>query len=146
MSSTRQAHVLVVEDEAPDRRLFSRVLGQHDTRITGVSRAFEALSFLESRECLDDPLRLILLDWKLPGGGARVLETVRDTPELKLTPVVVLSRSKAHVDVEAAYEAGANAFVDKPSDLYEFERRLGLICEFWLSVAIDTTPMIEGSP
>jgi CheY-like chemotaxis protein len=140
------AHVLIVEDEQLDERLFIRCLKKHGVTFTTASRAFDAVSYLESPAATNIRLALVLLDWKLPGGGATVLRTIRQSPPLRLTPVVVLSRSEAHVDVRTAYEAGANAFVVKAYDLYEFERRLDSICTFWLSVVIAQADTLETAP
>jgi CheY-like chemotaxis protein len=140
MPGNDQPNVLLVEDESLDRRILTGVLQKHDANVAVATRAFEAVSHIEKGLAAKSGLRLVLLDWKLPGGGASVLRAVRDSPALQLTPVVVLSRSQADVDVLAAYRAGANAFVGKPPDLDAFERRLTAICDFWLCAAIVPVP------
>jgi DNA-binding response OmpR family regulator len=58
---------------------------------------------------------LILLDLKLPRkSGAEVLEWLREQPELKRLPVVVLTSSKEYADINHVYDLGANAYMVKP--------------------------------
>jgi CheY-like chemotaxis protein len=50
-------------------------------------------------------------------------------------PVIVLTSSAAHSDVQEAYARGANAFVVKPLELDEFMDLIGGIRSFWLDLA-----------
>jgi two-component system phosphate regulon response regulator PhoB len=63
-----------------------------------------------------------LLDVMMPGGsGLTVLEHLRSNPELRDTPVVVISAFTADRDHLAAHDAGANSFLKKPFDPEELE-------------------------
>jgi DNA-binding response OmpR family regulator len=63
---------------------------------------------------------LLLLDVMLPGrSGLDVLRTLRADPELRATPVVVVSAWQTAEDREAATEAGADAFLTKPFELVD---------------------------
>ena len=78
----------------------------------------------------------MLLDLNLPRkDGVEVLQEMRQDPALAQIPVIVLTSSSAARDVDACYAAGANAFVTKSLELDEFIERIGVIREFWLSVA-----------
>jgi DNA-binding response OmpR family regulator len=58
---------------------------------------------------------LVLLDLKLPRkSGAEVLAWVRQQPELKRLPIVILTSSKEYVDVNNVYDLGGNAYMVKP--------------------------------
>jgi CheY-like chemotaxis protein len=130
--------VLVVDDEAPDREQIKRVLQRYGVPSYDVPRAFEAIAYLKREGSFADARRptLVLLDWKLPGTGLSVLRTIRESKELRAIPVVVLSRSGADVDVTAAYNGFANAFVKKNIDLNEFHQQLSSICDLFLRVAL----------
>jgi DNA-binding response OmpR family regulator len=103
------------------------------------------VSYLKDESWAAGGLMLVLLDWKLTGNARTVLRTMRQSPRLELTPVVVLSRSRADVDVRAALKAGASVFVSKPHDHYEFERRLDTICDLWLTMAEIPTQATEAA-
>lgn len=76
---------------------------------------------------------LVLLDLKLPRrSGFEVLQAVRDNPQTRHVPVVVLTSSSREPDIRRAYEAGANAYLVKPvgrDALLEMVRSLD---GFWL--------------
>ncbi len=130
--------VLVVDDDAPDREQIQTILQRYRVPAFCVRRAFEAIAYLRREGQFADAVRptLVLLDWKLAGTGLSVLRTIRESPELRTIPVVVLSRSGADADVTAAYTGFANAFVMKDMDLEEFHRQLSSICDFFLRVAL----------
>jgi CheY-like chemotaxis protein len=134
--------VLVVEDELQDVERVEQVLKDYGVTIQVLARAFEANAYLRQEHGFANAVRpsLVLLDWKLAGGGESVLRTIRETEVLRETPVVVLSRSGANLDVRAAYAGHANAFVVKPADIDEYRRRLASICDFFLRVSELPTP------
>jgi CheY-like chemotaxis protein len=79
---------------------------------------------------------LILLDLNLPRlTGIDVLKRIRP-PDRCLTPVVVLSTSRRPEDVREAYSAGANTYVEKPSDFGRFVDVLRTTLQFWLRTAV----------
>lgn len=137
MISASQPLVLVVEDESQDVERLDLVLKEYGVATEVLPRAFEANAYLRREHGFVDAARpsLVLLDWKLTGGGESVLRTIRETEALRETPVVVLSRSGADVDVRAAYAGHANAFVVKPADIDEYLRKLASICDFFLRVS-----------
>ena len=137
MTSDTPRLVLVVEDEQQDVERLELVLKNYGVATEVLARAFEANAYLRRENGFAGAARptLVLLDWKLTGGGESVLKTIRETEALRVTPVVVLSRSGADVDVRAAYAGYANAFVVKPADIDEYLRRLTSICDFFLRVS-----------
>lgn len=100
----------------------------------------EALAYLKKRVTEGGVALpcLVILDLKLPIiMGLDVLRYIRNELGL-LTVVVVLSSSAENSDVIAAYTAGANAYLVKPTDtskLIELSRSIGA---FWL--AQNTSP------
>ena len=64
---------------------------------------------------------LILLDWYLPKvNGWDVLAHIKEDPNLKRIPVVIMTSSDQERDVVKAYNLHANCFVNKPVDVREF--------------------------
>ena len=78
---------------------------------------------------------LILLDLNLPKkDGREVLEEIKQDPDLKRIPVVILTTSKAEEDIIKSYELHANCYITKPVDLEQFITVVKSIEDFWLTI------------
>lgn len=78
---------------------------------------------------------LILLDLNLPKmDGRQVLSEIKDDPELKRIPVVILTTSRAEEDIVRTYSLHANCYISKPVNLDQFMRVVRAIEDFWLTV------------
>ena len=140
LASTRPARILLVEDNEADVRLTREALREagDGVRLTAVGDGEQALAYLRRQEGFSEAPRpdLVLLDLNLPRkNGLEVLDELRADEALAVIPVIMLTSSAAHQDVEAAYAHGANAFVVKPQDLDSFIDLIGTIRGFWLGVA-----------
>jgi len=83
-----------------------------------------------------DPLPgLILLDLNMPRkDGREALEEIKNHPELRRIPVVVLTTSKAEEDIYRTYDLGVNSFISKP---ISFEGLVAVMTElgrYWLEI------------
>jgi len=128
--------VLLVEDNPGDVRLTREAFqdGRINNTLHVVTDGEEALEFLFRRgEYGDAPCpHLVLLDLNLPRiDGQEVLEEMRDDPELKRIPVVILTSSESEQDVVRSYELQANAYLTKPVDPDEFTDLVRSFEEFW---------------
>ena len=82
-----------------------------------------------------DDLDLILLDLNMPGmGGHLFLEHCAEYFPLTV-PVIVLSNSNSPRDVERAYWAGANSYLNKPSDLEGLKKFAKSLADYWFKAA-----------
>src|SRR5947209_12944560 len=124
--------ILLVEDSPNDASLFCRAFKSAGfENVVKVARTGEeAIEYLKGegkfaeRAEFPEP-QLVFLDLKLPGmSGLEVLWVIRQKPEWKHLPVVVLTTSAYAADVTAAYRAGANSFLTKPLDLGQFVEQL----------------------
>jgi two-component system, chemotaxis family, response regulator Rcp1 len=132
--------VLVVEDNPPDARLIDELLraGPLPKTVHVVGSGDEAMSFLRRRGAYPDAPRpqLVVLDLNLPGcDGREVLSDIKNDPELRGIPVVILTTSVAPTDVQNAYNLHANAYVVKPVGLDAFTTLVLALEEFWLAKA-----------
>ncbi|HNR90513.1 MAG TPA: response regulator [Spirochaetota bacterium] len=136
-----QQCVLVVEDNAHDREMLVRAfeLAGMDGIVETVRTGPEAIEFLRGRYDFERirPARpaLVLLDIKLPyRDGLSVLADIKDDERTKTIPVVMLTSSGEAGDIEAAYRAGANAYIVKPTNFSEFVANIRDTVQFWLAV------------
>jgi chemotaxis family two-component system response regulator Rcp1 len=141
----KAAHaILLVEDNAADVKITRRALRESGApvELLVVHDGQEAVDYLlrQGDHAADPGWRspdLILLDLNLPRlTGRQVLERIRATPQLKATPVVVLTTSHRPEDVRDLYEAGANTYIEKPQDFHRFVEVLRSIHHYWLDAAL----------
>ena len=134
------ANILLVEDEAAHAALTKRAIRKagNVNRIDVVGNGEEALDYVFNREKYADketystPV-LILLDIKLPGiDGIEVLKEIKEDPELKNIPVIILTTSESKKDIEKAYLNYANSYLTKPVGFKEFEDKVRQIDFYWL--------------
>ena len=77
---------------------------------------------------------LILLDLNLPKkDGREVLALIKEDPNLKTIPTVVLTTSESEADIVKSYELQANCYLSKPVQLDAFEALVKSINDFWLT-------------
>jgi two-component system response regulator len=131
--------ILLVEDNPADARLTREALRESkiSNRLHAVGDGEQALRFLRREgEHADAPRPdLVLLDLNLPRmSGREVLEQVKEDPDLRRIPVVVLTTSEAEEDIVRSYDLHANAYVRKPVDFDQFTEVVRLIEDFWFTV------------
>lgn len=135
----KRIEILLVEDNPADVDLTKETLEYAKIRnsLNVVFDGVEALRFLRREGNYAGSVRpdLILLDLNLPRkDGREVLTEIKNDPELKSIPVVVLTSSDAEKDVAKTYALGANCYITKPVDLDQFGDVVKSIEEFWFVV------------
>lgn len=129
-------HVLFVEDDSDDVFLIERAWKNAAlaNQIHFSSNGKEAIDYISA--LLNAPPSLpavIFLDLNMPlMGGLGALQVLRAQPALQTTPIIILTTSENPSDLDAAYKAGANAYVVKPSGLSDFAEMLSSAAGFWL--------------
>ena len=132
--------VMLVEDNVDHAELVLRTLESH--RIANTVHHFlngqSALDYLYRRgefagsSAAERP-HIILLDLRLPGmDGMEVLKTIKEDPDLKIIPVVVLTTSEAEKDVARAYYNHANSYLVKPVGFEDFTELMEDLGFYWL--------------
>jgi CheY-like chemotaxis protein len=75
---------------------------------------------------------VVFADLRMPTlDGISLVRMIRSRPDLSAVPVVLLSSSNNPEEIRAAYAAGANAFVTKPTDFHFYAECLHLALAFW---------------
>lgn len=116
------AEVLLVEDNPGDIRLMLEAFkeGGLTCRLNITRDGEQAMAYLHQKGVYAESPRpaLILLDLNLPRkDGREVLAEIKQENKLCRIPVVILSTSTSHEDVQKAYELHANCYLPKPGDL-----------------------------
>jgi two-component system response regulator len=74
-----------------------------------------------------------LLDLKLPKvDGLQVLKEIKDDPNTKAIPVILLTSSKEESDMAAGYLLGVNSYIQKPVNFAEFQEVVRQLGMYWL--------------
>ena len=138
MSESKSLDILMVEDNPADVRLTQEAFrdGKICNRLAIVKDGVEAMEYLRRHGKHASATRpdLILLDLNLPRkDGREVLAEIKSDPALMRIPVVVLTTSKAEMDIVRSYNLHANCYIVKPVDLDQFIDIIKSIDQFWLT-------------
>lgn len=133
--------ILLVEDNPADARLTKEAFREADTpnTIRVVEDGEQALAYLRKEGEFTGAVRpdIILLDLNLPKkDGREVLAEIKNDPDLRRIPVIVLTTSKSEADVLKSYDMHANCYVAKPVELDDFLMVIKSIEQFWLTFAV----------
>jgi CheY-like chemotaxis protein len=139
LAEARPIEILLVEDDPGDVLITTEALEQSKlaNNLHTVENGEEAVSFLRREGSYADAVRpdLVLLDLNLPRrDGREVLAEIKDDPELRRIPVVVLTTSSAEEDVLRSYDLHANAYVTKPVDFDNFVKVVRQVDDFFFTV------------
>jgi two-component system response regulator len=132
--------ILLVEDNPDDEALTLRAFHRNNIRnpVVCVRDGQEALDWLFGEGTYRgrnpaDRAAVVLLDLKLPKvDGMEVLRRVREHPQTKLTPIVILTSSKEDRDRLEGYSLGANSYIQKPVDFEQFVEAIRQLGLYWL--------------
>ena len=133
--------ILLAEDGEDDVLMFQRAFRDFGfgSVVHVVEDGEQAIDYLKGEgkygNRAEYPLpTLLLLDLKMPRtNGFEVLEWVRHEPSLRGLLIVVLTTSDRTVDINRAYQLGANSFLTKPLDLTEFRLMIESLRTYWLT-------------
>lgn len=145
--------ILLVEDDANDVLFLQRALKKNgiNNPVSVLSDGDEAIAYLTGVGKYSDRLeyvfpRVIMLDLKMPRrGGLEVLEWLKEHPQYRVIPTLVLTSSKLNEDVMKAYGLGANSYMVKPSNFDELQRMIKTAHEYW-SFCLKPEPLAVQQP
>ena len=141
--NTLQSNILLVEDDSNDVLLLERALKKAHLRnpLKVVRDGEQATKYLAGEGSFADRTRfpfpsLMLLDLKLPcKSGHEVLAWVREQKNfIKRLPVVVLTSSKHLMDINRAYDLGANSYLIKAGDFGSLFYIMQNVERYWLQL------------
>ncbi|HCC48699.1 MAG TPA: hypothetical protein DEQ38_11380 [Elusimicrobia bacterium] len=134
MTDNDQVTILVAEDNDGHALLIKERL--EASGVTNPQLRFrdglEAWEFLSRPGGGREPGRpyLLLLDINMPRmDGGELLKRIKEDPDLKKMPVIMLTTTDDPREIDACYELGCNNYLTKPvvfSQFFEVIKRLGL--------------------
>ena len=131
--------ILLVEDNPGDVRLTKEALkiSKVHNKLAVVTDGQMAIDYLRKKGAFADVKRpdMVFLDLNLPKkSGVEVLAEIKNDPELKLIPIIVLTTSKAEADIIRSYSLHANCYITKPVDITQFIIIVNALESFWFSI------------
>jgi two-component system, response regulator len=133
-------NILLVEDNVSDIELTRRAFEKShiSNELTVVEDGKDAIDYLfcsgnySNRDSKDSP-SVVLLDLNLPRlNGLEVLQAIRENPQTRCLPVVILTSSDHEKDIISSYNLGTNSYIQKPVDFNHFIEAVGKLGIYWL--------------
>lgn len=137
--------ILIVDDSDDDYEATARALQKGKNLANPLARCKdgqEALDYLHGEGAYAPPNKpvrpgIILLDLNMPGlDGRAVLKEIKNDPELRKIPVVVMTNSNNERDIEECYQMGANTYIVKPLNWTGFFEAMSRLKEYWFEIAL----------
>lgn len=106
---TQKPHILVVDDEADVREVIQLNLGREGFMVTTAGDGQSALDWLR-KESFD----AAILDVMMPGmDGLALCRAIRQDPQLRPMPILLLTARDSEMDQIIGLEVGADDFISK---------------------------------
>jgi CheY-like chemotaxis protein len=132
--------ILLAEDEPADAHLVKAAISENRilADLHHVIDGREALEFLhrEGLRFANAPRPdLILLDLNMPRlDGRGFLAAIKQEPDLRIIPVVVLTTSEVERDIVSSYDLGAAGYITKPVDMTQFMTAIRCMSNYWVDL------------
>jgi twitching motility two-component system response regulator PilG len=105
-----QKKILIVEDEESLLKLESILLTTKGFHVQGVTTGLAAL-----KAVAESPPDLVLLDIMLPEmDGFEVCQQIKESPQTRHIPVILLTAKKSPEDMARGKQVGADQYITKP--------------------------------
>jgi CheY-like chemotaxis protein len=143
--SKREVTILIAEDDDGHAELIMDNLLESGLRnpLIRFRDGREALDFLFGPPAGDAPRRehgrayMMLLDIRMPKvDGIEVLKQIKEDPELKNMPVIMLTTTDDPREIRNCYALGCSCYVTKPVDYEKFSDMLTRLGLFLLVVQV----------
>ena len=140
MPEIEEVEILLAEDNPADAEMTMRALRRNNlaNKVRWVKDGEEALEFMfrtgayADRDPAQVP-KLVMLDIKMPKvDGIEVLRRLKENPETRAIPVVVMTSSNEERDVFESYRLGVNSYIVKPVQFDAFLETVAKIGMYWV--------------
>ena len=107
--------ILVVDDNANNRKIISKMVEGFGCEVTAVSSGNAAITSLIKAQTNNDPFKLVLLDLQMPDmDGEDTLRTIRAEQYIRDTKVIILTSMGMRGDVARLEAIGCSGYLIKP--------------------------------
>jgi CheY-like chemotaxis protein len=141
--------ILMADDDEDDQFLTAEAVRvcKLANELHIVSSGVELMDYLYHRGKFAPPARsprpgLVLLDLNMPKkDGREALREIKADPSLRSIPVVILTTSSAHADIEGIYDLGGNSFITKPVTFDALAEAIRVTTEYWFQIVRLPSPL-----
>jgi two-component system chemotaxis response regulator CheY len=117
--------ILVAEDSNSIRKFITLALKLQGYKVIATEDGMEALEKLPNQK-----IDMLITDLNMPNiDGFKLIKAMRENPEYKDLPIIILSSLSKDEDVHKGLETGANSYLIKPFNTkriqYEVAKYLG---------------------
>ncbi len=135
-----EVEILLIEDNMNDAELAIRALKKSNivNQLIHLKDGEQALNFLFGKgefagRNINNKPKVILLDLKMPKiDGIEVLRKIKSDELTNKIPVVVLTSSKEHPDIDICYKLGVNSYIVKPVEFESFSKAVAELGMYWV--------------
>jgi CheY-like chemotaxis protein len=134
--------ILMADDDLEDQMLVRNAWEKsrlnNDLRF--VDDGEQLMDYVYRRGAYADPIDsprpgVILLDLNMPKkDGYEALEEIKNDPDLRRIPVVVLTTSKAEEDIICSYNLGVSGFITKPVTFGGLVEAIKALRRYWFEI------------
>jgi CheY-like chemotaxis protein len=138
IAADRLLNILLVEDDDVDVMNVQRAFKKNNIAnpLFLAGNGVEALAKLRGNEIPRDR-RIVLLDLNMPQmNGIEFLRELRNDPELRATPVIVLTTSNDERDRIEAYNLNVAGYILKPVTFSNFCEVMAALNKYWALVEL----------
>lgn len=151
INAQRSNLILIADDDEEDRMLEQEALEESGLMnpLRFVENGEELMDYLLHRNDYVDEEKyptpgLILLDLNMPKkDGREALKEIKDHPELRSIPVIVLTTSRAEEDILRTYNLGVNSFITKPVLFEELVNIMKALSTYWFEIVKLPRPTLD---
>lgn len=111
MNQLQNLSCLIIDDSSTMRRIIRASLARCEiNNVTESGDGAAAYELIKSSK-----FDLILTDWNMPGcDGLDLIKLIRQLPDYKKTPIIMVTTEQGRDDVLAAMQQGVSAYIVKP--------------------------------
>ena len=134
--------ILMADDDEDDRMFTKEAFDENfeKNEIRFVNDGVELLDYLRRKNKYSNPAlsprpSIILLDLNMPRmDGREALKEIKTDSKLRTIPVVILTTSKADLDILKTYDLGVNCFITKPVSFTAFLEVTRTLGHYWFNI------------
>ncbi len=138
MPEAKTLNILLVEDDEVDVMNVQRAFKKNNilNPLFVAGNGLEALRMLRGDD-IPKNCRIVLLDLNMPKmNGIEFLKELRNDPQLRSLPVVVLTTSRDERDRVEAYNLNVAGYLVKPVSFTDFADLMAMLNKYWTLVEL----------